>query len=699
MPADMPTDSFWDHFRQSGLVSEEQLRTLESGIQRSRNHAAQFSRLAEALTKQGMLTEWQAEMLLKGKHRGFHLGPHKILRLLGRGGMSNVFLAEHEMMRRRCAIKVLPSKYQNDSDLLGRFHLEAEAIAKLDHPHIVRAYDFNKDVRYDKEIHYLVMEYIDGQDLRQMIEEHGPLDYRKAADFICQAADGLAHAHAAGLVHRDIKPANLLVDHNGVLKILDLGLARFKFEGDHAWQTADGEQSAVGTADYVAPEQVMDSRNVDGRADIYSLGLTFYYLLTGHRPFPKGTLVELLMAHKTEKPEPISKLRPDVPTELIDIIDRMTAKQPIMRFQTAKEVAEAIQTWMKESESGREYTRISAIMAAAMRGKQTSSGDSTGTSALPTANADLELVFLDDERKPAKGREEGKMAESDRSGAAKPKERKPSASDSSIARAAKLPDLLADDAISASSDPRMLGGAASAGIPFAGHPPFKRSQKTDLLRSPWIWVGAAIAGFVVLLVLISLLLPSHTPSGPGRNELAPRKTDQTSSPREVPPTRATSPSRPPAEEAKPTDEQATPETPPLEPVDKDKLLANARVIAILLSRFDPKNPLTPIFKQELGKTIRQLGISLVSDRDGPNIMIFVMNATKSGNTITVTLSANLRCKGPDGKFLVVWRDKQELPPFPVTAQPKDLTAVTEAMNAFVQRFETAVRKAREKVKS
>ena len=140
--------------------------------------------------------------------------------------MSQVYLAEHVMMRRRCAIKVLPTKYQEDPDLLSRFHLEARAIAALDHPHIVRAYDFNKDVRSGKEIHYLVMEYVEGQDLRRMVEEQGPLDYRKAADFIRQAAEGLTHAHAAGFVHRDIKPANLLVDPNGVLKILDLGLAR-----------------------------------------------------------------------------------------------------------------------------------------------------------------------------------------------------------------------------------------------------------------------------------------------------------------------------------------------------------------------------------------------------------------------------------------------------------------------------------------
>ena len=171
------------------------------------------------------------------------------------------------------------------------------------------------------------MEYVEGQDLRRMVEEHGPMDYRKAADFIGQAADGLAHAHQAGFVHRDIKPANLLVDPNGVLKILDLGLARSPSRAKKLAEP-EGEQSAVGTADYVAPEQVMDSRSADGRADIYSLGFTFYYLLTGRRPFPKSTLVELLMAHRVEKPEPISKFRPDVPIELVEIIERMTAKTP-----------------------------------------------------------------------------------------------------------------------------------------------------------------------------------------------------------------------------------------------------------------------------------------------------------------------------------------------------------------------------------
>jgi serine/threonine-protein kinase len=305
------------------------------------------SDLADELVRREVLTRRQTDNLLQGKCKGFHLGAYRILKPLGQGGMSKVFLARHEMMGRRCAIKILPSRYQDDPGLLNRIRLEAFATARLDHPNIARAYDFNKDVRWGREIAFFVMEYIEGRDLRRMVAADDPLECGKAADYISQAAEGLAHAHQAGFVHRDIKPANLLVDPNGVLKILDLGLARFTVEEEQPWQTSEGEQSAVGTADYVAPEQVADSRNVDGRSDIYSLGLTFYYLLTGRRPFPKATLVELLMAHRYERPEPIVTFRPDAPLELITIIDRMTAKSPAQRFQSAKEVAQSLRSWLR----------------------------------------------------------------------------------------------------------------------------------------------------------------------------------------------------------------------------------------------------------------------------------------------------------------------------------------------------------------
>ncbi len=527
MASDNSADSFLDLIRQSGLVPDDLMLALREEYSGEHAKPDGSRELADELVKREILTRWQADMLLKGKHRGFRLGPHRILRPLGQGGMSKVFLAEHEMMRRRCAIKVLPSKYQADPDLLARFHIEARAIAALDHPHIVRAYDFNKDVRYGKEIHYLVMEYVEGPDLRRLIDEQGPLDFRKAADFIAQAADGLVHAHQAGFVHRDIKPANLLVDENGILKILDLGLARVTFEGEQPWQTSEGEPSAVGTADYVAPEQVADSRNVDGRADIYSLGHTFYFLLTGRRPFPKSTLVELLMAHRREQPEPIGKFRPDVPLELIEIIERMTAKDPIHRFQTAQEVADKIQAWLNDSAGGSDYSRISALMAAAMRSKQPSEQDSAKAGSKETEASVLELAALEDEpRPPAKPNiADDKKAETTKPSPAK--EQPPSLkravqsdgkgsahgdSKPSLAnmRADVLAELLPSDSISASqSDPLMMLPTDAGRLQYPTPLRLKRQDSPlVILKSPWFWTALVWLVFAVLLLFFLFGSPS-----------------------------------------------------------------------------------------------------------------------------------------------------------------------------------------------
>lgn len=510
MAADMSVDSFLGLLRQSSLVVDSQMLALTAEFGGDGTTWENARAVAAELVKRGILTEWQADNLLQGKHRGFRLGPHRILMPLGKGGMSQVYLAEHIMMRRRCAIKVLPSKYQEDPDLLSRFHLEARAIAALDHPHIVRAYDFNKDVLRGKEIHYLVMEYVEGQDLRRMVEEQGPLDYRKAADFIRQAAEGLAHAHAAGFVHRDVKPANLLVDPNGVLKILDLGLA---LEGQETWDTSEGQQSAVGTADYVAPEQVMDSRTVDGRADIYSLGYTFYFLLTGRRPFPKSTLVELLMAHRVENPEPISNLRPDVPMELVEIIDRMTSKNPDLRFQTAKDVAERLQTWLHDSEN-RDYSRISALMAAAMRAKQPGSDSSATKPESAARQTELELTFLDDEpaaSADAQNAENQRTAGTRRADSdARDKPRRPSSGDSGRTPALRPGDSGKTAALSRSNADLLLELNAA---PTLGTRPQYKHPSNSLLQSPWLWVilAAVICVLFLLLAVLSTVFSTNPP--------------------------------------------------------------------------------------------------------------------------------------------------------------------------------------------
>ena len=302
--------------------------------------------------------------------------------------MGQVFLAKHVMMDRRCAIKILARKYREDPDLLARFQVEAKAIAALDHPHIVRAYDFNRDTTTGSDVYYLVMEYVEGQDLQRLVEKDGPVAYQAAAEFIRQAAVGLAHAHEAGFIHRDIKPGNLLVDNKGVLKILDLGLARLAHGG------ADSSQEGrwvSGTPDYIAPEQIQNRPDLDGRADIYSLGLTFYFLLTGRRPYVKKTMPEILAAHCREPLEPIDASRPDIPYDLISIVDHMTAKLPERRYGTANDVAAALQAWLQNEAAG-QSSRLSAIKSAAMRSRHRPPTDAADAKSKSTANVDLELA-------------------------------------------------------------------------------------------------------------------------------------------------------------------------------------------------------------------------------------------------------------------------------------------------------------------
>ncbi|HEV3416161.1 MAG TPA: serine/threonine-protein kinase, partial [Pirellulales bacterium] len=227
------------------------------------------------------------------------------------------------------------------------FDQEAMAAARLNHPNIVQAYDIGLHKRY----HYIVMEYVEGRDLQDVVKDDGPLDYDLAANYIRQASEGLAYAHQSGLIHRDIKPANLLVDGRGVVKLLDLGLARFVDDKNPSLTIAHDE-NVLGTADYLPPEQAVDSHRVDSRSDIYSLGCTLYYLLTGHPPFPTGTLPQRIHAHQTKSPASIYVDRRDAPQALVDVCNRMMAKSPEARFQTAKEVADALAAWLANRSKG-----------------------------------------------------------------------------------------------------------------------------------------------------------------------------------------------------------------------------------------------------------------------------------------------------------------------------------------------------------
>lgn len=320
---------------------------------------------ADWLIQNNYLTTWQSDNIFAGKYKGFFLGKYKLLRSIGAGGMSSVYLAVHTILERQVAIKVLPkSRVTSDSSYLERFLLEAQAVAALDHPNIVRAYDVDTE---GNSIYYLVMEFIDGLDLLTLVKKEGPLDIYRAAKYIRQAALGLQHAHNAGLIHRDMKPANLLVDKDDVIHVLDLGLARFTDE-KRASLTLTYDENVLGTADYLAPEQARNSHNVDARADIYGLGCTLYYLLVGHVPFPEGTLAQRIAAHQKRMPTRIQDERPEVPDSLAEICWKMMAKDPNDRQQTAEEVADDLTCFLLEN--GQKVEGFTGTLASLQRKKE-----------------------------------------------------------------------------------------------------------------------------------------------------------------------------------------------------------------------------------------------------------------------------------------------------------------------------------------
>ncbi len=278
---------------------------------------------------------------------------YRILGLLGAGGMGAVFKAEHRLMERVIVLKVI-HKHLTDKPAAGeRFRLEVKAAARLSHPNIVTAHDADQA----GDLHFLVMEFVEGTSLDRLVAEQGPLPVAQACAYARQAALGLQHAFERGMVHRDIKPANLIRTPEGTIKILDFGLARFVSESTSGGVLTE-PGAVVGTPDYMAPEQALDPRQADIRADIYGLGCTLYHLLAGRPPFPEGTLLQKLLAHQERTPRPLAELRGDVPVRLVAVLERMLAKDAAQRYQTPAEVATALAPFAQTTEvPGAEPTR------------------------------------------------------------------------------------------------------------------------------------------------------------------------------------------------------------------------------------------------------------------------------------------------------------------------------------------------------
>jgi serine/threonine protein kinase len=286
------------------------------------------------------------------------IGQYRLLEKLGRGSMGVVYKAFHTKLKRPVAVKLLPSYSQRSPNAVIRFHREMEAVGRLDHPNIVRAHDAGES---DGQF-FLVMEFVDGANMSSLVRSGGPLEVAEACDVVRQAAIGLQHAHDHGLIHRDVKPSNLMLATSGVVKVLDLGLARLQAE---AW--SDGEATAsgqiIGSPDYMAPEQGSDPRGADARADVYALGCTLYFLLAGRPPFGSkeyDTLLQKVMAHANEEAVPIEQLRPDVCPQVVAILDKMLAKNPADRCSTA-DVIQSLSPFCVVSDLARLFTNRSPV--------------------------------------------------------------------------------------------------------------------------------------------------------------------------------------------------------------------------------------------------------------------------------------------------------------------------------------------------
>ncbi len=326
-----------DLVRKSGICPAD---ALDQQLQQSPELSEDPMQTAALLVKRGVLTAFQAKLLLSGRYRGFRLGSYVIRDQIGQGGMGAVYLAEHETLRRRVAIKVLSPNDGMNKVAVERFLREARAAAALDHPNIVRIFD----VAQQGDMYFLVMEYVEGQTLDQIVDRSGPMACGRAVEHILQAAAGLQHAFEKGFVHRDIKPGNLILAKDGTVKILDMGLARSFELNDKLTEILD-KGAVVGTADYISPEQAMNSPDLDIRADIYSLGATFFTLVTGKPPF-EGNTTQKLLQHQMKEPPSLDTIDRTFPPGLADVVVKMLRKKPSDRFQTPSEVIAALGPWL-----------------------------------------------------------------------------------------------------------------------------------------------------------------------------------------------------------------------------------------------------------------------------------------------------------------------------------------------------------------
>ncbi|MBN1394706.1 MAG: serine/threonine protein kinase [Pirellulales bacterium] len=343
MSADNESSTFERCAIASGLLTKEQIEAARDNVRWSSEDEPDPSgppsdrMLADRLIEMKLLNPWQAVQLLEGRTK-FNLGPYQIIDSIGQGGAGQVFKARHAKIGRVVAIKVLPRE-KSTPEAIANFTREIRSLAALDHPKLVAALDAGEDGN----VLYLVTEFVPGQDLRKLVRDRGPLEMPAAASIISQVAEGLKYAHQQGIVHRDVKPGNVLVAPDGSAKLSDLGFAS-PLNDSAADDPRRGK--IVGTADYLSPDQVRDPWNPTPGWDIYSLGCTLYYAVTGKVPFPGGTTADKARAHCELRPLDPRRLNPRLSAEFVDVMADMMAKEPSQRIAAADEVVARLASYL-----------------------------------------------------------------------------------------------------------------------------------------------------------------------------------------------------------------------------------------------------------------------------------------------------------------------------------------------------------------
>jgi serine/threonine protein kinase len=339
--ASPPTvEGFLRTVQRSGLLDRETLQTLLRSLPVERRNDPEA--VADHLIRAGRLTLFQARKLLAGASLGLVLGPFHVLAPIARGGMGTVYLARDTRSGQLIALKVLPPKKAREEErLLARFRREMEMSQRVSHPHLAWTYE----VGVWHGVYYIAMEYIPGRSLYRLIHDEGPLAVPRLARLFAEVCLALDHAHNQGLIHRDLKPSNIIITPNDHAKVLDLGLALMEGEIQGEREVIGGEGYVVGTMDYIAPEQTTDPSKVDARCDVYSLGCTIYFAVTGRPPFPGGTSKDKIKRHRSEEPMPIPQLNPDVPPAFIGLVRRMMVKDPEVRLPSAAAARHELLAW------------------------------------------------------------------------------------------------------------------------------------------------------------------------------------------------------------------------------------------------------------------------------------------------------------------------------------------------------------------